>query len=143
MSSVSSASASSSTVMATTGMNPETGLSVSGLDHIQMCIGQILNTPQGSCVARREFGSLLPFMIDAPLNPLTRIRVVAACAAAIQKWEPRVTLKSVSLTQPTDSSSTSSAPGSLIVDLVGTVVATQTPFSLRVPLGAALKVSAT
>lgn len=130
------ASVSSSTVMATTGMNPETGLSVSGLDHIQMCIGQILNTPLGSCVARREFGSLLPFMIDAPLNPLTRIRVVAACAAAIQRWEPRVSIKSVSLTQPTDTQ------GSLIVDLVGTVVATQTPFNLRVPLGAALKVSA-
>ncbi|WP_018609436.1 GPW/gp25 family protein [Uliginosibacterium gangwonense] len=130
-------SSSSSTVMATTGMNPETGLFVSGLAHIQMCIGQILNTPLGSCVARREFGSLLPFMIDAPLNPLTRIRVVAACAAAILRWEPRVTLKTVYLTQPTDSSS----PGTLIVDLAGTVVATQTPFNLRVPLGAALKVS--
>ncbi|WP_018606779.1 baseplate assembly protein [Uliginosibacterium gangwonense] len=81
---------STSTVMATTGMHPETGLSVSGLAHIQMCIGQILNTPQGSCVARREFGSLLPFMIDAPLNPLTRIRVVAAWTRVNNCTAPRV-----------------------------------------------------
>lgn len=112
-----------SVTTAALGMNAETGASLTGLDHIQQSIQRILSTPVGSCIARRSFGSDLPFMIDQPLNTATRLRVVNSVATAIRNWEPRVTVQALYLTQPTD------APGTLQVELNATVIATQQPFN--------------
>lgn len=46
------------------GMNRTTGESISDVDHISQSIGDILRTPVGSRVMRREYGSLLSQMID-------------------------------------------------------------------------------
>lgn len=48
------------------GMNRTTGESISDVDHISQSIGDILRTPVGSRVMRREYGSLLSQMIDQP-----------------------------------------------------------------------------
>lgn len=72
------------------GMNAATGQRLDGLDHIRQSIGKILTTPLGSRIMRRDFGSLLPELIDAPLNARTRLQLMAATAAAVIAWEPRV-----------------------------------------------------
>ncbi len=51
------------------GMNRTTGESISDVDHISQSIGDILRTPVGSRVMRREYGSLLSQMIDQPQTP--------------------------------------------------------------------------
>lgn len=71
------------------GMNSSTGLRIDGLQHIEQSIAQILTTPIGSRVMRRDFGSLIPELIDQPLNDGTRLLIYAATATAIHKWEPR------------------------------------------------------
>lgn len=112
-----------SVTTAALGMNAETGESLTGLDHIKQSIGKILNTPIGSCIQRRTFGSELPFMIDQPLTEANRARVVASVAEAIAQWEPRVTVQALYLTQPTDS------PGALQVELEATVIDSNEAFS--------------
>lgn len=72
------------------GMNAETGRSMSGLEHLAQSIGRIVSTPLGSCIQRRTFGSELPDLIDAPANGATRIRLYAAIATALMRWEPRL-----------------------------------------------------
>ena len=47
-------------------------------DHIRQSIADILFTRIGSRVQREEYGSLLPELIDQPLNEATRLRVAAA-----------------------------------------------------------------
>lgn len=81
------------------GMDARTGKSLSGEAHLAQSVGKILGTPLGSCVARREFGSLLAELVDQPANPASRLRIYAATALAIQRWEPRITLTRVSLEQ--------------------------------------------
>lgn len=71
------------------GMNAVTGSGIEGLRHIEQSIAQILTTPIGSRVMRREFGSLIPELIDRPLNDETKLMIYAATATAIHKWEPR------------------------------------------------------
>ena len=74
------------------GMNRATGERISDVDHISQSIGDILRTPVGSRVMRREYGSLLSQMIDQPQTPALELQIMAACYMAILKWEPRVRL---------------------------------------------------
>lgn len=74
------------------GLDTKTGRKIQGLRQIEQSIQQILTTPIGSRVMRREFGSLLPELIDHPLNDETRLMIYAAAATAIVKWEPRFML---------------------------------------------------
>lgn len=77
------------------GMNAETGRTLTGPQHIGQSIGKILNTPLGSRVMRREFGSVIPTLIDHPLNQATILRLYSAAVVAIREWEPRVKVGSV------------------------------------------------
>lgn len=72
------------------GMNASTGTIISGVDHLRQSIGDILGTPLGSRLARRDYGSLLPELLDQPMNALTRLRIYAASALALQRQEPRL-----------------------------------------------------
>ena len=78
-----------------TGINNTTGKSLSGIAHLKQSINDILSTPIGSRVMRREYGSRLFELIDAPLNAETIIDLYAATAEALKRWEPRFELKSV------------------------------------------------
>ena len=69
------------------GMSAETGASLEGDDHLRQSIADILTTPVGSRVMRREYGSELPFLIDQPMNPATRQALYAATAAALARWQ--------------------------------------------------------
>lgn len=77
------------------GMHSATGRAIEGLDHLRQSIGDILTTPIGSRVMRRDYGSLLPELIDQPLNPATVVQVYAATAIALMRWEPRLRLSRV------------------------------------------------
>jgi hypothetical protein len=77
------------------GMNAQTGKPISDLDHIRQSIFDILLTPLGTRIERREYGSLLPELIDAPINARTHVQLYAASATALMRWEPRVRLTRV------------------------------------------------
>ena len=109
------------------GMNSQTGLSISELEHIRQSVRDILVTPVGSRVMRREYGSLLSQMIDQPQTPALRLQIMAACYSAIQKWEPRVSLKTIIFERSEDD-------GGLYVDITGTSPANGQSFSLTIPL---------
>jgi phage baseplate assembly protein W len=63
--------------------------------HLVQSINDILSTPLGSRVMRRDYGSDLPRLIDAPLNGETLVDLYAATAEAIDRWEPRFDLRRV------------------------------------------------
>lgn len=77
------------------GMNRNTGLGISDTEHVSQSMRDILLTPVGSRVMRREYGSLLSALIDMPQNPALRLQIMVACYSAIQKWEPRIRLTSI------------------------------------------------
>ncbi len=80
------------------GMNAATGKALEGLEHLAQSIVCILTTMIGTRVERRDFGSLLPALIDQPFNGATRTRLYGATATALIRWEPRIRLSSVSIT---------------------------------------------
>lgn len=77
------------------GMNAHTGSALSGVEHIRQSVADILTTPIGSRIMRRDYGSLLPELIDQPLNGPTALRAYAATVVALMKWEPRIRVQQV------------------------------------------------
>lgn len=80
------------------GMNVVNGRSLTGLEHLKQSIADILNTPIGSRVMRRDYGSKLFSLIDAPLNRSTLVDIYAATAEALMKWEDRLIVSAVDTT---------------------------------------------
>jgi phage baseplate assembly protein W len=79
------------------GMDRESGRALAGTDHLAQSIGDILTTPIGSRLMRRDYGSLLFELVDQPLNAATRLLIYAATALALSRWEPRLRLRQASL----------------------------------------------
>ncbi len=80
------------------GMNRQTGAAMTDIDHLRQSVSDILLTPVGSRLTRRQYGSLLSELIDSPQNPALRLQLMAACYTAIQQWEPRIVLTAISVT---------------------------------------------
>ncbi|CNJ93971.1 phage baseplate assembly protein W [Yersinia mollaretii] len=109
------------------GMNRCSGLTLADIDHIRQSISDILTTPQGSRVMRRDYGSLLSTLIDQPQNPALRLKMMAAVYGAVMRWEPRVALNAISITTQSD--------GKMRVDLSGSRTDSNNLLSLNIPLG--------
>ncbi|EGM3915192.1 baseplate assembly protein, partial [Salmonella enterica subsp. enterica serovar Reading] len=79
------------------GMSRNDGQVIADTDHLRQSVRDILLTPQGSRIARREYGSLLSALIDQPQNPALRLQIMSAVYVALNRWEPRLTLDSITI----------------------------------------------
>ena len=79
------------------GVDRFNGKRLSGIQHLKQSIVDILTTPIGSRVMRRDYGSRLYQLIDAPINRETIIDIISAVAEALLRWEPRIRLNRVIL----------------------------------------------
>jgi len=79
------------------GMHITTGLAISEAEHIKQSVRDILTTPVGTRLMRREYGSEIFELLDQPQNGATRLRLMAATVMALLRWEPRIEVSSVSL----------------------------------------------
>ena len=109
------------------GMNANNGRSIVDTAHLAQSVADVLTTPIGTRVMRREYGSQLPDLIDWPTNAATRLLAYAATAMALMRWEPRIRLNRVELFL-------GDRPGQAVLDLDGTLADSNEAFSLRVPL---------
>jgi phage baseplate assembly protein W len=80
-----------------TGMSRSTGAAIDGIDSIRESVADILGTPIGTRVGRREYGSLLPDLIDQPMTAANILRIFAASALALARWEDRIRPRRFSL----------------------------------------------
>jgi phage baseplate assembly protein W len=96
----------------TAGMSRTTGAALSGFDHLKQSIEDILSTPLGTRVHRRDYGSRLPRLVDRPMNQALVADMVAATAEALDRWEPRLRLEKVTVERV-------SADGQIELNLVG------------------------
>lgn len=94
------------------GMDAATGRTIAGESHLRQSIADILTTPLGSRVMRRDYGSLLPELIDQPFNGATRVQLFGATAMALMRWEPRLRLTRVGI-------EVGGSPGEFVVQIEG------------------------
>lgn len=95
-------------------MNINTGKPISEIAHIKQSIANILSTPLGSRIMRRDYGSRLFERIDQPINGELIAEIYSDIVEAISTWEPRFEVEQVIL-QSIDK-------GKIIIDLEGSYV---------------------
>lgn len=90
----------------------------------------LLTTPVGSRVMRRDYGSRVPDLIDAPINGATLMRLASASYIAIRKWEPRLAISGIAFLPSAE------RPGRLVLQLTArrTDLPTDAAKNLEVPL---------
>ncbi len=96
-----------------TGMSARTGRMLDGAAHLRQSIRDILTTPVGSRVMRRDYGSRLFELVDTPLDGGALVEVYAAVAEALERWEPRFRLTRV------QASASEAGTGQVVLDLEG------------------------
>ncbi len=84
------------------GMSATTGRTLRGYDHLRQSVRDILTTRIGTRVMRRDYGSRLPDLVDAPLNAEGRLDLYVATAEALARWEPRLDLDRVTSSADVD-----------------------------------------
>ena len=93
------------------GLNASTGKQLSGLAHLRQSVRDILTTPIGTRVMRRDYGSRLYRLVDAPMNAATKLDMMAATYEGLDTWEPRLQLDQVPVQHST--------PGHALTSLQG------------------------
>lgn len=108
-------------------MNRQTGTAITTLEHIRQSMADILTTRIGSRVMRREYGSHLVDLIDHPGNPANRLRAYAAITMSLMRWEPRVRISRVQLSNAT-------AQGQFELTVDATLIDSNEQQSISIPL---------
>jgi phage baseplate assembly protein W len=93
------------------GIHALTGKRLGGMAHLRQSIRDILTTPIGTRVMRRDYGSRLARLVDAPINSDTILEMYAATAEALRANEPRFKLHKARIV--------SAVPGRIEMDLTG------------------------
>jgi len=114
------------------GMDRTTGKVCEGSDHLRQSIADILGTPLGTRIGRRDYGSRIPELLDQPLNELTRIRVFAAAALALLRQERRARISRIAL-EPGDGASSARL---IVTGRRTDVTGPSAPFAFSTPLSA-------
>lgn len=79
------------------GMNKHTGQILEGSAHLRQSIEDILTTPLGTRVGRRDYGSRLFELLDKSVDQVFQVELYAAVADALRLWEPDFSLERVVL----------------------------------------------
>ncbi|MDR3429685.1 GPW/gp25 family protein [Silvimonas sp.] len=110
-------------------MNAKTGAAMSDLASITQSVADILATPLNTRVMRRDYGSLVPDLIDAPVNTVTLQLLRAASVMAILRWEKRLSPTRISF-------EAGEKTGALVVSLEAERIDgnRRDPVSLAIPL---------
>jgi phage baseplate assembly protein W len=104
------------------GTDAATGKSLGGLAHLRQSVADILTTPIGTRVMRRDYGSRLFELVDAPINRSTLLQMYEATADALKTWEPRLKVEKVI--------AESAEPGQVTLSITGVYLPDGKPVTL-------------
>lgn len=102
------------------------GTALNDIEQIYQSIEDILTTPIGTRLMRREYGSLLADLLDQPTSDVTLLQMYSAIYTALFIWEDRVSIERVQISHV--------GKGSMTVDLEAVLNKTQQKSNLQIPI---------
>lgn len=107
-------------------MSRQDGLSITEIQSIQQSIEDIITTPIGTRVMRREYGSIFPDLIDQPMSDVLVVKMYSAIYTPVSRWEDRISIESLKISKITS--------GLMQLDLEAVHMITGQPLNLNIPL---------
>lgn len=98
------------------GMDSDSGRWLGDIEHLQQSIKKILTTPIGTRVERREFGSMVPDLVDRPVNQEFPLLMYTAVATALMHHEPRLRLERMTLEVNKSSRPSMTISGAVVIN---------------------------
>jgi len=95
-------------------MSAKDGTALTVQQHIHQSINNIIITPIGTRLTMRDYGSLVPELLDQALSKGLTLQLQAAIVMALTQWEHRISLKSVSIGSETEAGAIAIITGTLI-----------------------------
>ena len=74
-------------------MSRQNGVSISEIESIQQSIQDIVTTPLGSRIMRRDYGSIIPDLIDQPMSDVLTVKIFSAIYTPVTRWEERISIE--------------------------------------------------
>lgn len=109
-------------------MDRYTAKAIGAAQHLRQSINDILTTRIGTRVMRRNYGSFLPDLIDAPVNAETQMLLIAASVHSLMVNEPRLLLTRVQISGMTPSGAELAIEGR---DRSGSEISIDVPLQLK------------
>jgi hypothetical protein len=78
-------------------MDRKTGKALTRAEHIKQSMNDIVTTPIGSRLYRRDYGSEVFELLDQPQNPALNLMLQSVVVMALVRNEPRIRLTHVKL----------------------------------------------
>ena len=107
-------------------MSRQNGVSISELESIQQSIQDIVTTPLGSRVMRRDYGSIIPDLIDQPMSDVLKVKIFSAIYTPVTRREERISIESMKVSDVYS--------GGLQLDLEAVHTITGQSLNLNIPL---------
>ena len=107
-------------------MSRKNGRTLSELDHIKQSIEDILTTPLGSRIMRRDYGSIVADLIDQPKSDVLVLKLFSAIYTAITQWEKRISIIQIKVSDI--------QVGKLVIDLEAIYLIKNQSLNLNIPL---------
>ena len=107
-------------------MSRKSGRQLSEMDHIKQSISDILTTPIGSRIMRRDYGSIIADLIDQPKSEVLILKLFSAIYTAITKWENRISIEHIRVIDVSG--------GTLVIDLEAVYLLKNQAINLNIPL---------
>lgn len=104
-------------------LNRTTGKQMSETPHIKQSIVDIVTTLIGTRVMRRFYGTIIPGVIDKPMNEILIMQMQSSIFMALDQYEHRIKIASVYITEPT-------LEGTFTLNIEGSMKQNNNPFSM-------------
>lgn len=107
-------------------MSRQSGTELSEIDHIRQSIEDIISTPIGSRLMRRDYGTQVANLLDQPTSEALYLKCYSTIYSSILRWEPRVQINQLYISEVNE--------GQTVLNLEGTLAQSGQSLNMNIPL---------
>lgn len=107
-------------------MSRQSGVGLTELEHIKQSLEDLISTPIGSRIMRRDYGTQVANLLDQPTSEALYLKCYSTIYSAILRWEPRIDITKLNISEFNGSQT--------VLDLEGVLTQTGQSLNMNIPL---------
>ena len=104
----------------------ETGKLLTEIEHIKQSLADLISTPIGSRVMRRDYGTQLANLIDQPTSEALYLKCYSTIYLAVLRWEPRIEISKIFIS--------GQEQGKQVLDIEGVLIQSGQNLNMSIPI---------